>query len=141
MNVSMVWLSAACLALTACTASPAGDDSRADDGKDPVETQVLHYSSQDLAALPPGELLQFDVSDPNTVYAFDYSDPSELDHVMVHDGSQQYILGDQFTGTDKVADGRKHQALISADTLAKPNIVSCSCPCSIMLNGGIVICC
>ena len=132
---------AACLSLAACTTGTAGDTASAGDAKDPATTQVFHYNSQDVAALPLGEFLHFDVSDPNKVYAFEYSDPAELDHVMVHNGSDQYILGEQTAPANKVADGQKHEVAISADSALQPEIVtSCTCPCC-LTNNGVTVCC
>ena len=131
---------AACLSLAACASGTTGDDVGASAVKDQAATQVLHYDSQDIAALPLGEFLHLDISNPNTVYSFEYSDPSELDHVMVHNGDLQYVLGEKTAPADKVADGQKHNALISAESALDPNIKVCDCPCCAII-GNTLVCC
>ena len=133
----------ACLSIAACASEAPSTDVSGDDSQSPPATQLIHYDSHDVAALPLGEFLHFDLTDPNAVYSFEYSNPAELDHVMIHTGSEDYILGERTAAADKAADGVKREAVLSASGLDTPNVaapVACNCPCCQLVNG-VLVCC
>jgi hypothetical protein len=106
------------------------------------QTSVIHYSAKDIAALPLGEFLHFDLTQPNTVYALTYADPADLDHVLVIRSNDKYVLGDRSSTTAQGPSDAQKEIVLSADEPAVENLqeVVCNCPCCQLVDGGRVCC-
>jgi hypothetical protein len=130
------------------------------------DAKVVSYDASDIAALKPGEFLRLDLTRPNTVYVVKYTDPADLDHVVADKGTSQYIVGQRAPASAKAQDNALKQIVLSGDavmdtgsgeSVAPPSgdesigtaeqplssdfVVSCQCPCCIIINNTIAICC
>jgi len=107
------------------------------------QTTVVRYTSEDIAALPLGEFLHFDLNRPNTIYALTYSNPADLDHVLVVRSDDKYILADRVPAADKAQSGIVQEVVVSADDAFEEGVVDptvCNCPCCQLVNGKEVCC-
>ena len=107
------------------------------------QTTVVRYTAKDIAALPLGEFVQFDLTRENTVYALTYSNPSDLDHVLVTRSDGQYILGEQLPAEQDVQSGPvEKEIVITNDTAIQGGLgeVACNCPCCQLVDGRRVCC-
>jgi hypothetical protein len=107
------------------------------------QTTVVRYSAEDIAGLPLGEFLHFDLSRPNTIYALTYSNPADLDRVLVERSDDKYILGDRVSGTENAQGGALKEVVVSEDdarALEPIDGTVCNCPCCQLVDGAKVCC-
>lgn len=107
------------------------------------QTTVIRYSAEDIAALPLGEFVHFDLTRPNTVYALTYSNAADLDHVLVIRSDDKYVLGDQLSALDSAEGDQLKEVVISAadeGARSKSDQVVCNCPCCQLVDGQTVCC-
>lgn len=137
------YLLAACLTIAALSGCATNGTPAPQPDPEPAQaTTVLRYSSSDIAALPLGEFLRFDLTVPNTAYALTYTSQADLEHVMVLRSDSKYILADQ-PPADSSQSNTEKQVVLSADDLLDPSIqpaVVCNCPCCQLVDGSQVCC-
>ncbi len=103
------------------------------------QTVVVRYTAKDIAALPAGEFVNFDLTQPNTVYVLTYSNPADLDHVLVSRSSGQSVLSDGAPAAENVQgdDTGLKEIVLSAEDPELGGTISpnhCLCPCCEFVN-------
>jgi hypothetical protein len=143
----------ACVAVAGvagCTADSALGIENTDPGPAP-QTSVVRYSGEDITALVPGDFLRLDLTVPDTVYVLTYTDPANLERVLVVHGDDEYILANRAPATAKVQSDALKQIVVSGDlavdsqsgdSVVQPagTTVTCRCPCCIELRGWLFCC-
>jgi len=115
-------------------------------------TIVFRYGRADLAALAPGQFLRLEVTVPDSVYSVTYTDPADLDRVLIVGSDDQYVLGDRAPAAAKVRSDTLKQVVVHDDVVVEPQtgdsvtepsgdgIMHCTCPCGLQVAGRLVSC-
>jgi len=116
-------------------------------GVDPqAQTTSVRYDDEDIAALLPGEFLRLNLTLPNTVYALTYTNPANLDRVLVISDNEKYVLGDRAPATVDTGCAVRRQIVLSGDLDGDIDVVqlqepeSCKCPCCLTVGGKLYCC-
>lgn len=126
--------------LTAAGLAACGTDNAPVDTTDTdtaSQTTVVRYTSKDIAALPIGEFLNFDLTRPNTVFALTYSNPADLDHVLVHHSSGDSVLSDQLPAAKNLQGDTfgPREVVVGDDVDDGGGSTVCNCPCCQLVDG------
>lgn len=111
------------------------------------QTTSIRYSDEDVTALQPGEFLRLNLTLPNTVYALTYTNPANLDRVLVISDEEKYVLGDRISGTTDDQCTTRRQIVLSGNLGDDGDVeqlegepTSCSCPCCLRAGNKLYCC-
>jgi hypothetical protein len=120
MRVTYRLFAVACFTMIGLVGCVAGD-ARSSSAETADHTTVIRYGADDLAALPPGQVLRLDLTVPDTTYSITYDDAASLDHVLVIDDGGQRVLREIVPRSSSVQRSGLKQVVVSADILfSKP---------------------
>jgi hypothetical protein len=148
-------LAVGCLSFTGfagCAADHVSDVEDTTGTEASSRTILFRYGRADIAALAPGKFLRLELTVPDAVYSVTYTDPADLDRVLIVGSTGPYVLGDRVPAAATAQTDALKQVIVYDDVVVEPQtgdsvtgpsgdaIVHCTCPCDLQVAGRLVYC-